>query len=115
MACADVGDADAMRAVLAAVPSHRPLRAVHAAGVLRDGTLARVDREALVAVFQAKVRGAWTLHEITQGAAARLLRDLLVDGSRLHRQLRARAYAAANGFLDGSPTCGARTGCPRRA
>jgi NAD(P)-dependent dehydrogenase (short-subunit alcohol dehydrogenase family) len=77
-----------------------PLRGViHAAGVLDDGTLLRLDWEAFARVLAPKVQGAWNLHTAT--------RDVPLDMFILFSSVMALLgtpgqgnYAAANAFLD---------------
>ena len=64
----DVADAEQMRSLWAEIHRrHGTVNGVvHAAGVLRDRTLAFMDRATLEEVFRPKVAGAWLLHELTQ-------------------------------------------------
>ncbi|MCX4758902.1 type I polyketide synthase [Kitasatospora purpeofusca] len=64
---ADVGDRDAVAALLAAVPAERPLTAVvHTAGVLDDAVLGSLTAERLRTVGRPKADGARHLHELTR-------------------------------------------------
>ncbi|MFJ4667725.1 SDR family NAD(P)-dependent oxidoreductase [Kitasatospora purpeofusca] len=64
---ADVGDRDAVVALLAAVPAERPLTAVvHTAGVLDDAVLGSLTAERLRTVGRPKADGALHLHELTR-------------------------------------------------
>ncbi|KOV35255.1 hypothetical protein ADK60_09985 [Streptomyces sp. XY431] len=64
---ADLGDRDAVAALLAAVPAERPLTAVvHAAGVLDDAVLGSLTAERLRTVRRPKADGARHLHELTR-------------------------------------------------
>ncbi|WP_344339817.1 ketoreductase domain-containing protein [Streptomyces rhizosphaericus] len=63
VAC-DVGDREALAAVLATVPDVRII--VHAAGVLDDGVLESLSPERVRAVMRAKAEGARHLHELTR-------------------------------------------------
>ncbi|MEU2299808.1 type I polyketide synthase [Streptomyces antibioticus] len=67
LAALDTGDADAVAALIAAVPGDRPLTAVvHAAGVLDDTVLTSLTPERLAGVAQPKAEGAWHLHRATE-------------------------------------------------
>jgi NAD(P)-dependent dehydrogenase (short-subunit alcohol dehydrogenase family) len=47
-------------------PRYPPLRGImHAAGVLADGTLETQTWEKYEAVFNAKIKGSWNLHQLT--------------------------------------------------
>ncbi|WP_051899209.1 type I polyketide synthase [Sciscionella sediminilitoris] len=64
IAAVDAGDPQALGAVLAGVDPAHPIGAVvHAAGVLDDGTLARMDGERLATVLRPKLGAALALHE----------------------------------------------------
>ncbi|MGY0460120.1 type I polyketide synthase [Kitasatospora sp. cg17-2] len=64
---ADVGDRDAVAALLATVPAERPLTAVvHTAGVLDDAVLGSLTAERLRTVGRPKADGARHLHELTR-------------------------------------------------
>ncbi|HEU5357133.1 MAG TPA: SDR family NAD(P)-dependent oxidoreductase, partial [Actinocrinis sp.] len=100
IAACDAADREALRAVLAAIPATRPLRAVvHAAGVLDDSLVGALSPERLDAVLRPKIAAAWNLHELTRdlpltafvlySAAAGLLGSAGQSG-----------YAAGNSFLD---------------
>ncbi len=68
VAACDVGDREAMAALLARVPSQYPLRSVfHAAGVIDDAVVGSLTPARIDAVLRAKVDGAWNLHELTNG------------------------------------------------
>ena len=64
----DVGDRDAVRALLEHVPVEWPLGAVvHAAAVGGSGLIESLAAEGVDAVLRPKVDGAWHLHELTAG------------------------------------------------
>ena len=60
----DLADADQVADLLASLPDL--VGVVHAAGVLRDATLAAVTPEHLDAVLRPKVDAAWHLHRLTR-------------------------------------------------
>ena len=65
LAC-DVGDTDAVDALISGVPTAHPLTAVvHTAGVLDDTVLTSLTPERLAAVARPKADGAWHLHRAT--------------------------------------------------
>jgi NAD(P)-dependent dehydrogenase (short-subunit alcohol dehydrogenase family)/acyl carrier protein len=99
VAC-DVGDRDAVAALLAQVPQRYPLRSVfHAAGVLDDAVIASLTPARIDTVLRAKVDGAWNLHELTK----ELDLSAFVAFSSMAGIVGAPGqgnYAAANSFLD---------------
>lgn len=100
VAACDVGDRDAVAALLTRVPAQYPLRSVfHAAGVLDDAVIASLTPERIDTVLRAKVDGAWNLHELTKG----LNLSAFVAFSSMAGIVGAPGqgnYAAANSFLD---------------
>ncbi|MEV0724912.1 type I polyketide synthase [Micromonospora purpureochromogenes] len=87
LAGCDVGDRDALAALLATVPADQPLTGVvHAAGIVDDGTFDGLTPQRLDAVLRPKADAAWHLHELTRDAD---LRAFVL-------------YSSAAGFLDGS-------------
>ncbi|OBH22452.1 polyketide synthase [Mycobacterium sp. E1319] len=97
---ADIGDRDAVAALLGQVPEQYPLRAViHAAGVLDDAVVASLTPERVDAVLHAKAGGAWHLHELTQDLdlAAFVMFSSMAGIVGAPGQ---GNYAAANSFLD---------------
>ncbi|MGV0693719.1 SDR family NAD(P)-dependent oxidoreductase [Mycobacterium paraintracellulare] len=100
VAACDVGDRDAVAALLARVPSHYPLRSVfHAAGVIDDAMVASLTPARIDAVLRAKVDGAWHLHELTKelDLAAFVVFSSMAGIVGAPGQ---GNYAAANSFLD---------------
>ncbi len=98
---ADVADAAGLRRAVEDIESRMPaLRGVvHAAGVLDDGLLLRMDAQRLRNVMAPKVAGAWNLHTLTLGREL----DFFVLFSSASSMLGAPGqanYAAANAFLD---------------
>ncbi|XXX73393.1 SDR family NAD(P)-dependent oxidoreductase [Sorangium sp. So ce134] len=100
VAQADVADAAAVRALLAAVPAELPLRGlIHAAGVLDDGVLAQQNAARFARVLAPKVRGAWNLHAETRALPLRFFVLFSSAASVLGTAAQSN-YAAANAFLD---------------
>jgi acyl transferase domain-containing protein/acyl carrier protein len=98
---ADVSRPDELAAFLAEADRNLPpLRGVvHAAGILDDGLLAKLDPERLRAVMEPKVEGAWNLHAALAGREI----DFFVLFSSASAVLGSPGqgnYAAANAFLD---------------
>lgn len=98
----DIGDpAVAAQAVVAADTDGCTLRGVfHAAGVVEDTTVARLDDALLERVWRGKADGAWALHQATTDCKL----DHFVVYSSVASLIGSpgqAAYAAANAFLDG--------------
>ncbi|NYG35449.1 SDR family NAD(P)-dependent oxidoreductase [Sphaerotilus montanus] len=98
---ADVGDRDALAAVLASIVPQQPLAGVLHAAAAADttGLLHQTDSAQFAAVLRPKLLGAWHLDALT--------RDLPLDFfvcfssiTALTGDLGLGAYAAANSFLD---------------
>ncbi|WIX84130.1 SDR family NAD(P)-dependent oxidoreductase [Amycolatopsis carbonis] len=93
----DIADRARLAEALDAV---RPVSAVvHTAVVVADGTIESLTPEAVGRVFEPKVRGAWNLHELTQGdeLSAFVLFSAMAGVMGTPGQ---GNYAAANTFLD---------------
>ncbi|KJC42519.1 hypothetical protein UB31_24310, partial [Bradyrhizobium sp. LTSP849] len=95
----DVGDRDAVGAVLSTISPERPLTGVfHLAALLDDGIVPALNVERLERVLRPKLDGAWHLHELTADkdlAAFVLFSSVAALGSPGQAN-----YAAANVFLD---------------
>ena len=111
VAC-DVAEREALADVLAAIPAARPLgMAIHAAGVLADGTVESIDAAKLDLVFGPKALGAWNLHELTAGADLPAL-VLFSSIAGTVGSVGQANYAAANAFLDGLASARRGAGLP---
>ncbi|MCA9701141.1 MAG: KR domain-containing protein, partial [Myxococcales bacterium] len=100
VAAVDVGDAPALAAVIAAIPTAAPLRAVfHCAGISEPRPLLETSLAQVVANDRAKVVGSWNLHRLT----ADLDLDLFVGFSSMASVWGAALlgpYDGANHFID---------------
>ncbi|MGA2164282.1 MAG: SDR family NAD(P)-dependent oxidoreductase, partial [Solirubrobacteraceae bacterium] len=99
VAC-DVADRERLEEVLDSIPPELPLSAVfHAAGVAADEAIDALTVDQLERAVAGKARGAWHLHELTEG----LELDAFVLFSSIAGTLGSGgqgAYAAGNAFLD---------------
>ncbi|MER7007173.1 beta-ketoacyl reductase [Dactylosporangium sp. NPDC000555] len=96
VAC-DVADRPALASALAAVPSLSAV--VHAAGVLRDATVANMSAENVDTVFRAKAASAWHLHDLTAHHDLSAF-VLFSSATGVLGGAGQGNYAAANAFLD---------------
>jgi acyl transferase domain-containing protein/surfactin synthase thioesterase subunit/acyl carrier protein len=96
----ELDDRSAVAELLASVPEQRPLgMVVHAAGVVDDGVIERLDRERLRRVFAPKLDGARILHELT--ASSDLAAFVLFSSAAGVVGAPGQGnYAAANTYLD---------------
>ncbi|MBL1121072.1 SDR family NAD(P)-dependent oxidoreductase, partial [Streptomyces sp. 110] len=100
VAACDVGDADALRALLASIPAAYPLTSVfHTAAVLDDAAITALTPEQVDRVLRVKADAAWRLHELT--------RDLELSAFALFSSLAGTVgmvgqgnYAPANAYMD---------------
>ncbi len=96
----DVGDRDAVRALLEHVPAEWPLGAVvHAAAVGGSGLIESLAAESVEEVLRPKVDGAWHLHELTAGLGLSAF-VLCSSAAGVVGDPGAAHVGAANTFLD---------------
>jgi NADPH:quinone reductase-like Zn-dependent oxidoreductase/acyl carrier protein len=114
VAC-DVSDREALREQLDSIPSERPLTAVvHAAGVLDDATVEKLEPRQLERAMRAKVDAAVHLDELT--AHLPLARFVLFSSLAGTLGSPGQAnYAAANAFLDALAQRRCKRGLPAQA
>ncbi|MFD8317313.1 SDR family NAD(P)-dependent oxidoreductase [Kitasatospora purpeofusca] len=98
---ADVSERSAVDALVAGVPTDRPLTAVvHTAGALADGVFEAQSAERLDEVFAPKADAAWHLHEATEDLGLTAF-VLFSSGAGVFGSAGQSLYGSANGFLDG--------------
>jgi len=85
---------------------------VHAAGVLENRTIDRLDEDSLRAVMRAKVEGAWVLHELFPPGTLDFF-VLFSSSGYLLRITGQASYAAGNAFLDALAVHRRAAGCAR--
>lgn len=96
----DLSDAEAAAALTPDALGMPPIRGVvHAAGVLEDQLVDRLDVDALTAVMRPKAEGALTLHRLFPPGSLDFLVHFSSCGQFLGLTGQA-AYASANAFLD---------------
>ena len=96
----DVADADDVDRILASIDPEAPLKGiVHAAGVLADASLMRLDRDAVERVFAPKVAGTHHLYVATADRALDFF-VLFSGGASMLGSPGQGNYAAANAYLD---------------
>lgn len=97
----DVADEDAVADVLDRIGREMPPLAgvVHAAMVLDDDLIDRLDQERFRAVMAPKVAGAWNLHRATEDLPLEFFVLFSSAASILGQPMQGN-YAAANAFLD---------------
>jgi acyl carrier protein len=97
---ADVACRDSMEKALAEIRARGPLRGVvHAAGVLDDALVDKLDRDRMRAVFDPKVRGALHLDELTRDDPIDFF-VLFSSAAGLLGSPGQANHAAASSFLD---------------
>ncbi|MFC8383321.1 type I polyketide synthase [Nocardia sp. NPDC057272] len=100
IAACDVGDRDALAALVAAIPAAHPLTGVvHTAGVVEDALFSEHTPEHIPTVLRPKADAAWHLHEVTDGRPLAMFVMYSSIAGLLGNPGQAN-YAAANGFLD---------------
>ncbi|HEY6324152.1 MAG TPA: SDR family NAD(P)-dependent oxidoreductase, partial [Thermoanaerobaculia bacterium] len=115
VASADVAAPEQLAAALAAAGVLPPLRGVvHAAGVLADALVSKLDRAAMEQVAAPKVLGAWNLHVATLAAPLDFF-VLFSSAASLLGSPGQAGYAAANAFLDALAHYRRRRGLPALA
>lgn len=114
LAPVDVGEADQLATFLAAYLREEwpPIRGViHAAGVVQDELLLRMEADIFQRVLRPKVRGAWLLHDLLKDQPLDFFTLFSSTGSVV-ASLGQGNYAAANAFLDALASYRASLGLP---
>ncbi|MFT3864035.1 MAG: SDR family NAD(P)-dependent oxidoreductase [Solirubrobacterales bacterium] len=115
VAACDVGDREAVAALLDSIPAVDPLRAVvHAAGVVDDGTVAALDEGRLLRVLGPKAEAAVHLHELTAGLDLAAF-VLFSSATATLGSAGQGNYAASNAVLDALAARRRREGLPATA
>lgn len=98
---ADVSRREDLYGVLASIKTNMPpLKGIiHAAGLLEDGMLANLSRDAFDRVMAPKVAGAWHLHQLTREMGLDFF-VLFSSAAALLGSPGQGNYAAANAFMD---------------
>ncbi|MET8584708.1 type I polyketide synthase [Streptomyces collinus] len=111
VAC-DVGDREAVAAVLAGIDPGAPLTAVvHAAGAVDDGVVGSLTPQRVETALRPKADGAWHLHELTAGLPLAAF-VMLSSAGGLVLAAGQGGYAAGNVFLDALARYRAANGLP---
>ena len=115
VAACDMADREAVRELLASIPSRYPLTAVvHTAGVVDDGVVESLTPERVDRVLRPKIDAAVHLHELTAHMDLRAfvlyssVAATLGSGGQ-------GSYAAANAFLDALAQHRTATGLPAQS
>ncbi|MEH1094624.1 type I polyketide synthase, partial [Micromonospora sp. CPCC 205739] len=100
LAACDMGDRDAVAALLAGLdPAHPLTGVVHSAGVLDDGVIGSLTPDRVDVVFRPKVDAALHLHELTAGLPLTAF-VLFSSAAGVVGNPGQGSYAAANACLD---------------
>ena len=100
MAACDVADRNQLQALIEGVPGDVPLRVViHAAGLIDDGVIASLTPDRVDRVLEAKLDGAWHLHELTSSLDLSAF-VLFSSAAGVLGAPGQGSYAGASSFLD---------------